>query len=97
MGWGDGRCLFMRTFPEFLPETTQIHTPQLSAPDAELSSDPPGPNHLRSPRSQLSIPLLKSGANKADHYTYRGLGKVLKVTQFSGTQTRVDPPKHTLR
>ena len=58
------------------------HTPQLPAADAELSADPPGPNHLRSPRSQLSIPLLKSGANKAEYYTYKGLSKVLKVTQF---------------
>lgn len=83
--------------PSFFPKPHK-HTPHNFQPQTQnLSANPPGPNHLRSPRTQLSIPLLKSGANKADHYTYRGLGKVLKVTQFSGTQTRVDPPKHTLR
>lgn len=40
--------------------------------------DPPHPNHPRSPESQLSIPLSTTRVDKAEHSTYKSLGKVLK-------------------
>lgn len=38
----------------------------------------PDPNHPRSPGSQLSIPLSTTRVDKAEHSTYKSLGKVLK-------------------
>lgn len=68
--WGR-KSLFPRTFPEFLP------SPSLPPSNFQLQVGRtqvltlPGPNHLRSPGSQLSIPLSTSRVDKAEHSTYK--------------------------
>lgn len=84
---------FKTNFPRVLH--AHKHPPQLPAPDAGPSPDPPGPHNRRSPGSQVSIPLLKSRANKAEHYAYKKSPKSPKSYATSGTHP-TKTRKHTL-